>query len=358
MTEVIEKLNQTVIQVATPTGNGTGFYLKSFGLIVTNNHVINGYSEAVISGAGFKKTLAEVLFFDPVFDLAFIKAPEGLEMPDTPLGDSKTARAGDSIIAIGHPFGISFTATQGIISKSDSQFNNISYLQVDAAINPGNSGGPLLNTAGEIIGVNTFIIANGNSLGFALPSNTLKESLEEYKILEGKRASRCSSCHSIISELNIEDGYCANCGAAVNEFFLNPRPYVAAGVGKIIEEIIVATGRNVEVARMGPNNWELEESGLKVHISYNPGTKFIVIDTLIAKLPKTGIGNLYEYLLNENYHLKGIGFSVSYQDIILSMLLYELYLTTESGASRLSYYLEKVGHYSTNLERILGPKVD
>ncbi|MBA3899280.1 MAG: trypsin-like peptidase domain-containing protein [Bacteroidetes bacterium] len=345
MKEVIERLNDAVIQVATPTGSGTGFYLKNYDIIVTNYHVIHGYSDAVISGPKFKKTLSAVVFFDPVYDLAFIKLPEGLDMPDMTLGESKTARPGDPIIAIGHPFGLNFTATQGIISKIDNSFNSVNYLQIDAAINPGNSGGPLLNSAGEIIGVNTFIFSNGNSLSFALPSDILKETLEEYKSFKGRNATRCTSCQIIISQENIEDGYCINCGAKANEVLLSPQPYTPIGIAKTIEQIINAVGKDAGLSRISPDNWQIEMDDVVINLNYNPETKFIVADAHLAVLPKTNIGQLYEFLLQENCKLASIGFSLFNQNIILSLQMPEVYLNIESGARQLNYLLEKVSFY-------------
>src|SRR5574338_619774 len=88
---------------------------------------------------------------------------------------------GDVVVAIGHPFGLNYTATQGVISKVDRIRDGVKYIQIDAAINPGNSGGPLVNKNGEIIGINSFIIRGGDNLGFALPVNYLREALLLYQ---------------------------------------------------------------------------------------------------------------------------------------------------------------------------------
>ena len=89
-----------------------------------------------------------------------------------------TTKDGEVVVAIGHPFGLNYTATQGVISKVDRIRDGVKYIQIDAAINPGNSGGPLVNKEGEVIGINSFIIRGGDNLGFALPVSYLKEALD------------------------------------------------------------------------------------------------------------------------------------------------------------------------------------
>ncbi|HET7896916.1 MAG TPA: trypsin-like peptidase domain-containing protein, partial [Flavisolibacter sp.] len=167
--QIIELYRPAVIQIATQTSTGTGFYIKEFDLIVTNEHVVGKNAEVTIAGRLFERTLARVLYTDKKHDLAFLQPPAGLVMPEVKMGDYADMKDGDVVVAIGHPFGLNYTATQGVISKVDRVREGVKYIQIDAAINPGNSGGPLVNKKGEIIGINSFIIRGGDNLGFALP---------------------------------------------------------------------------------------------------------------------------------------------------------------------------------------------
>jgi serine protease Do len=108
-----------------------------------------------------KKRLSRVWYTDRKHDLAFLEAPKNIAFPDIHLGRYETMKDGDEVVAIGHPYGLNYTATQGVISKVDRIREGLKYIQIDAAINPGNSGGPLVNENGEIIGVNSFIIRGG-----------------------------------------------------------------------------------------------------------------------------------------------------------------------------------------------------
>src|SRR5687768_12194210 len=161
--EIIEKFQGSIIQISAPSGNGTGFYIKEHDIIVTNNHVVAGAPEVTIQGRQFSKTLSRVWYTDAKHDLAFIQPPAIDKLAEIHLGNYETLKDGDEVLAIGHPYGLTYTATQGVISKVDRIRNGLKYIQIDAAINPGNSGGPLVNDKGDVIGVNSFIIKGGDN---------------------------------------------------------------------------------------------------------------------------------------------------------------------------------------------------
>jgi serine protease Do len=329
--EIIEKYKNAVIQIATPQGNGTGFYLKRDNVIVTNDHVVHGNTEAVISGRTFPKQTSLVFFNDPKYDLAFIKPPEGTDLPEIKLSSGFNVKEGDQVIAIGHPFGLNYTSTEGIVSKSKRLQRGLNYIQIDAAINPGNSGGPLVNSNGDVVGVNTFIIAGGDNLGFALPSEYLEEDLNDYKNFYGTYIFKCFSCGYLVNSENIDGEYCPNCGTKINFPKQDSKTeYKPAGAAAIVETILEQLGKDIKLARIGPYRWEITEGTAKIIINYNQDG-FIVIDSILCSLPKTNIGALYEFLLRENYKLDEMMFSVFYNDIILSAFIFDQYLTYETG---------------------------
>jgi len=161
-------------------GVGSGFVYDSDGLIVTNNHVVDGAERVEIRFNDGETMTAEVLGTDPETDLALLRV-EADGLPSVPLGDSDAVRVGENVAAVGNPFGLSTTVTSGIISAAGRAMpggNYVEFLQTDAAINRGNSGGPLFNMEGEVVGVNASIFSptGGNvGIGFAVPSNIVKE---------------------------------------------------------------------------------------------------------------------------------------------------------------------------------------
>ncbi|HRF23404.1 MAG TPA: trypsin-like peptidase domain-containing protein, partial [Chitinophagaceae bacterium] len=201
--QIIEHYQKAIIQIATSGGTGTGFYLKEYDIIITNDHVVAEHVEVTIAGKAFDKALTRVWYTDRKHDLAFLEAPKNIELPDIFLGKYEAMHDGDPVLAIGHPYGLNYTATQGVISKVDRIRDGLKFIQIDAAINPGNSGGPLVNMNGEVIGVNSFIIRGGDNLGFALPVNYLREALQLYQPNRGQASTRCFSCGQLVLQSNI-----------------------------------------------------------------------------------------------------------------------------------------------------------
>ncbi len=164
---------------------GSGFVISKEGLIITNNHVVEKATEIKIKLENGKEYDAKLVGRDPKTDLALIQVTPDKDFP-TPvvLGDSDALRVGDWVMAVGNPFGLGHTVTTGIISAKSRVLGAGPYddfLQTDAAINPGNSGGPLFNMNGQVIGINTAIIAQGQGIGFAIPVNMAKELLPQLK---------------------------------------------------------------------------------------------------------------------------------------------------------------------------------
>ena len=156
---------------------GSGFIIKENGIVITNNHVIAN-AEDILVKVGEKEYKAKLVGADPYMDIAVLKMETKDKFKTVKFGDSDTARVGDWAVAIGNPFGLGGTVTAGIISARNRDINLTRYddfIQTDASINQGNSGGPLFNLKGEVIGINTAIIAPGQSgsigIGFAIPAN-------------------------------------------------------------------------------------------------------------------------------------------------------------------------------------------
>ena len=351
--EIIESIQPAIIQIANKTGSGTGFYLKSYNLIVTNEHVVSSSPEVSITGKSFHKMISRVWFIDKKHDLAFVQPPNGAELPDLKLGDYHSLKDGDEVIAIGHPYGLNYTATQGVISKVNRVRQGLQYVQIDAAINPGNSGGPLVDENGEVIGVNTFIIRGGDNLGFALPVKSLKIALDLYQPYRGTPACRCPSCDFLVLPSNIDSNkYCPSCGTEVKLPELPEKEASPAGVAKSIEEILKDLGKDIRLAREGTNRWEVREGSAKIKIAYNPETFFITGDAYLCQLPKQAdqIKPLYTFLLQENYRLNGLVLSCVNQNIILSCILYDLDMTKESGSTTLNNLFVQADHYDSILK--------
>ncbi len=351
---IIEQYQKAIIQIATAGGTGTGFYVKEFDLIVTNAHVVAEDAEVTIAGKVFDKALSRVWYTDRKHDLAFLQAPSGIEMPEIRLGQYEQMKDGDAVVAIGHPYGLNYTATQGVISKVDRIREGLKYIQIDAAINPGNSGGPLVNMSGEIIGVNSFIIRGGDNLGFALPVNYLREALQMYLPNLGQATTRCFSCSHLVTQSNIDSKkYCPSCGTEVKLPEIPEKEVEAVGAAKTIEEILKELGKDVRLAREGVNQWSVKEGSAKIKITYNAENYFIAGDAYLCQMPSdaTKIKPLYQFLLQENYRVNGLVLSCMKQNIVLSRIMYDLDMTKENGADVFRNLFQKADYYDDFLKK-------
>ena len=163
---------------------GSGFIIDEKGVVITNNHVIQGAEDVFVRVNGEKNLRAKVIGADPGMDLAVLQIESDQKFTPVKFGDSDTARIGDWVIAIGNPFGLGGTVTAGIVSARNrsiglSRYED--YIQTDASINQGNSGGPLFNMNGDVVGINTAILGQSGSIGigFAIPSNSAQKVINQ-----------------------------------------------------------------------------------------------------------------------------------------------------------------------------------
>jgi serine protease Do len=162
---------------------GSGFIISPDGYILTNNHVVDMAQDIKVSLSDGRVLEAKLIGKSKEIDIALIKV-EATDLPSVTLGDSDALEVGDWVMAIGNPFGLSQTVTAGIVSAKGRVIGVGPYddlIQTDAAINPGNSGGPLFNMSGDVVGINTVVIATGQNLGFAVPITMVKAVLPSIK---------------------------------------------------------------------------------------------------------------------------------------------------------------------------------
>ena len=230
---------------------GSGFIIDEKGFIVTNNHVVESADEITVLLGNQKEYDAEIIGRDPNTDLALIKIKEDGGFPVARLGDSDSLKVGEWVVAIGNPFGLENTVTAGIVSAKGRVIGSGPYddfIQTDASINPGNSGGPLLNLKGEVVGINTAIVASGQGIGFAIPINLAKGILDQLRARgEVTRGWLGVAIQDLSKELaeyyRLEDGK----GVLVTEVFPGD-PADRAGIAAR-DVILEVNGKPVETTR-------------------------------------------------------------------------------------------------------------
>lgn len=279
---------------------GSGFIISEDGLILTNNHVVEKADEIKIKTLGGSEYDAKVVGRDPKTDIALIQIKVKGKLPKpAKLGDSEAIRVGDWVIAVGNPFGLGNTVTAGIISAKGrvigaGQYDD--FLQTDAAINPGNSGGPLFNLNGEVVGINTAIVAQGQGIGFATPVNMAKDILDQLKSGKVIRGWLGIMIQDITPELAESFGTSESKGVIIADV-IPDSPAESGGLkrGDIVEKL---NGKQVEnanqlsrsVAAMKPDSAatiDVIRDGKPVSVKLTIGTMPEEITQRKAGVPKT-----------------------------------------------------------------------
>jgi serine protease Do len=268
---------------------------------------------------------------------------------DLRLPAAPEVRTGDRVVAIGHPFGLKFTATQGIVSNPMLRKNGIPYIQHDASLNPGNSGGPLVNEAGEVIGVNTFIMAPAENIGFSLPVRFLVDDMTEASPHRQSTATRCPNCRKVIPYRPAgQNSRCPTCGQRISLPCLETE-YEPAGMARTLENILDTCEKDVSLARRGPNIWEVPHGSARIHVSYYEPGGLVTCDAVLCELRTSDFLPVYSYLLRENFVLEYMSFRIQGLLVILSLVVPDRFLSQESGTRLFRMLLEKADHYDDEL---------
>ena len=268
---------------------GSGFIIRAEGIVITNNHVIAN-AEDILIRVGDKEYKAEVIGADPYMDLAVLKMKTKDSFKPVSFGDSSKARVGDWVVAIGNPFGLGGTVTSGIISARNRQIGLTRYedfIQTDASINQGNSGGPLFNLKGEVIGVNTAIIAPGQSgsigIGFAIPANAASNVIDQLiKFGETKRGWLGVRIQEVTKEIADVEKLKKPEGALVASVGRNS-PADKAGI-KAGDIILEFDGKKINTMKKLPNVVASTEVGKSVELKIWRNKKLISKRLVLGRL--------------------------------------------------------------------------
>ena len=272
------------------TALGSGFIIDKKGIVVTNNHVIQGAEDIFVSVNGSKEYKAKLVGADPYMDLAVLQIESKDTFKPVNFGNSDKARVGDWVIAIGNPFGFGGTVTSGIISSRNRDIGLTRYddfIQTDASINQGNSGGPLFDLDGNVIGVNTAIIAPGSSgsigIGFAIPANPASKVIEQLiKFGETKRGWLGVRIQEVTKEIAEVEKLEKPEGALVASVSENS-PADKAGI-KAGDIILEFDGKIVDTMRTLPKLVAQTEVGKKVSLKIWRNQKLISKKVLLGRL--------------------------------------------------------------------------
>lgn len=336
----IETTDKAYVQIATPQCIGIGFVLPSIELIITNFHIVEGNPQVIIYSNNQKRFLVDVLYIDEIYDIAFLEMPKGFEIQslsfNTDYAQSDSVFIKEKILRTGE------------IIKATDTFHNIKFIPTNIPIDTAFSGSPLINNKGEIIGMNTGSIYENDETGYALPITHVVKSVEEYQAVGQRIATRCRACNLIATP----DSKFSHCKDDSTKIFATDYPkYEAEGVSRTIEGLIEKIGHKAALSRKGPNHWALIEGSATIYLSYYEPRGYILGDAFLCNLPEDAkvTEKIYKFLLQQNYLIKGLTFSISGNDIVLSLIIYDRHLNTNTAIELLQTLLERADYYDNVL---------
>ncbi|MGO9570941.1 MAG: S1C family serine protease [Desulfomonilaceae bacterium] len=267
---------------------GSGFFCDTSGHIVTNAHVVEGAGKILVTLSSGTVESAKVVAVHPRVDLALLKINSPYALQKAKIGDSSKIQVGEWVLAVGNPFGLGRTVTVGIVSGK-GRFIGLgpddNFIQTDASINPGNSGGPLFNMAGEVIGVNTAIIASGKGIGFSIPVNYVTELMRSPMNAENIfRGWLGIYVEDVTTEQARQLGLGSPRGTFVDEV-LNSTPAYNAGLRKG-DLILDADGKTIRNGRHLSRLVAAAKPGDLIRMKVMRGKQTHTVDVIIGKSPE------------------------------------------------------------------------
>ena len=353
MQAIKDLYEQVVVRLATPYSTGTGFYLRAFNLVVTSEYVVRDNREVIVQGLDLERQMIPVVFTDFQYDLAFLQPQQAFELPDIHLAEDASLAVGDPVLAIGHPFGLPFTAAESQVKALDYLQEEQAFIEINAHLAPGNGGGPVVNQAGEVVGVNSFLIRKDDQIDYALPVERLRALIDVFESQGRVPGVRCLHCDQLAFATAPTATECPHCQEKISYPFQLP-VYTPTGIPSTIEHLISETGHRAPLARRGPNTWEIKEGSARVHISYYEKNGLIIGDAYLCELPPQDEKPLLEYLLKQNYEIEGLTFSIRNQTVVLSLLIYDRYFNENTGSKLFRHLFEKADHHDNILVEMFG----
>ncbi|MEM9836547.1 MAG: trypsin-like peptidase domain-containing protein [Bacteroidota bacterium] len=342
-----------VLQIATPFSTGTGFYFPQANLIVTNEHVVRDNPSVLVSSEFLERRLVPVVYLDPYYDLAFLEPDEALFEADLKL-QTDLPPVGSTVVAIGIKKGTPQLSQEGEVLANTHTYHDIDFIQHTARLDAVQSGGPLFNAKGELLGINMYDIDEGHKLALTLPTATLLRCLMEFSAGQGRTATRCFDCQELNFEpLRGQHNHCRNCGAPIT-LPVDVKDYQPDGIQATIEQIIAQANFDPRLARRGPNLWGINQGSARIQLAYHEDSGLVTGDAHLCLIPEDRPATIFEYLLRQNYELEQLTFSTHGREVILSLLIYDRYLTAESGLPQFQHLFERADFYDNYLVEEFG----
>ncbi|WP_298062674.1 trypsin-like peptidase domain-containing protein [uncultured Rikenella sp.] len=340
-----QNIYRAIYRVNHSGGTGSCFYLKKYGLFVTNYHVVEGFRSVAVQDNDRNAYLARVVLVNPAVDIALLMAEGDFSaLPEIILPETGEVNIGERIHVAGYPFGMPFTVTEGTVSSPRQLMDDTYYIQTDAAVNPGNSGGPMLNERNELVAVTVSKFTEADNMGFGIPVAQVKAILENIGDLDtGRFNLQCDSCDGFIFE---EEEYCPSCGNKLPENAFKERALTDLAV--FCEEAIADMGINPVLARVGQEAWKFHKGSSEIRL-FVYQRNYLFCTSPINVLPRKDLEPILTYLVSEDMRpyklgIKGNQIYIAYR-IHISDVFSDYADEVKKNITQLAFKADKLDDY-------------
>lgn len=298
----MENIRKSVFKIITASGTGSGFVVSGKNHVITNYHVVAGAKTVAVEDYKKDRFVANVVMVNPEVDLAFLQI-DGFENKenDITLDENVLISNTSTVLIHGYPFGMPYTVTEGIVSSTSQPMSGRHYLQTDAAVNPGNSGGPMLNQAGNLVGVTTSKFTDADNVGFGIKHIDLLKEINDFTYADTSYRVKCNSCDSYTEQ---ETEFCSNCG---NDMDISIwEEFEKSHFAKFVEDALTELGMNPVLGRAGRDFWEFHQGSALIRI-FVFKRDYLVATSPMNQLPKQNLEELMTYLLDKNVEPYSLG---------------------------------------------------
>ncbi|MGF1557800.1 MAG: trypsin-like peptidase domain-containing protein [Flavobacteriaceae bacterium] len=291
----MENIRKSVFKIITASGTGSGFTVSGQNHVITNYHVVAGAKTVAVEDYKQDRFVANVIMVNPEVDLAFLHI-EGFENKENDITlDEKVLVANTHKVYIhGYPFGMPYTITEGIVSSASQPMGPRHFLQTDAAVNPGNSGGPMLNQAGNLVGVTTSKFTEADNVGFGIKHLDVLKEMADFSYTDTAFRVKCNSCDNYTDE---ETEFCNSCGNDMDVSIWEE--FEKGHFANFVEGALTELGMNPVLGRAGRDYWEFHQGSALIRI-FVFKRDYLVATSPMNQLPKQNLQQLMEYLLGKN----------------------------------------------------------
>lgn len=338
--------NPLHLQISTPDSKGSGFALANSSYLVTSYQLVQDHPQVAVSDEQGRQWVCPVVLVDAYLDLALLRKPPELQW-EAGLSLAKQLKEQEEVLVWGFSKG-ALISTPSRVEEVEKEYSGIPFIQHQRQFDYEKIGGALLNKAGEVVGMHAFTTSGVEGAGYALPVSFLRELVEQFERSGKESGVRCPACFERIFADVLPDERCPHCRSEL-QLPIEWQAEEAEGIAYTVEQMLEKLDYSPFLSRKGPDFWEVTRGSATISISYHEESGLIIGDALLCRISAQTDPAVHAYLLEQNYQLQGLTFSIREENIVLSLLIYDRYFELDTGLSLFEELILQADHFDNIL---------